>query len=67
MKIAQSTLTILAIVAVLILGGRWVAKLDAARNAAYEAYEACVLQEYHTTPAAWYAEHGEAPPCNPSR
>lgn len=26
-------------------------------------YEACVLREYNTTPAAWYAEHGEYPKC----
>lgn len=66
MKIAQSALTIVAILAVLIVGGIWVGKQDAARNAAWQAYEECVLQEYHTTPAAWYAEYGEVPPCGSS-
>lgn len=67
MKILQSTLTIIAVVAILVIGGMWVSKHDAAREAAMAAYEECVLQEYHTTPAAWYAEYGEVPPCDPSK
>lgn len=31
----------------------------------YQLYEACVQKEYNTTPAHWYAEHGELPPCQP--
>lgn len=31
---------------------------------AAQRYEACVTAQYHTTPAAWYGEHGEYPECS---
>lgn len=37
---------------------------DAAQEAAYAKYEQCVATQYHTTPAAYYQEHGVAPDCN---
>lgn len=34
---------------------------DAALMQSAQRYEQCVKSQYHTTPSAWYAEHGEYP------
>ena len=54
-----SLLVVLAIFALL----KWSSKHDEQVNTAMQAYEQCVQDEYGTTPARWYAEHGELPPC----
>lgn len=36
---------------------------DAAVMQSAQRYEQCVKAQYHTTPSAWYAEHGEYPTC----
>lgn len=41
----------------------WIDLKDQERAEAAAQYEACVKSEYHTTPTAWYAEHGEYPEC----
>lgn len=60
----KSTLTIIFSVAVIagVLFGA--SKLDAKREAAWNIYEACVIREYNTTPAAWHEAYGEVPPCD---
>lgn len=64
MKILESLLIIACVGAALIIGGYYVYEQDRVREAAWDAYEQCVLREYHTLPSAWYAEYGEVPPCN---
>jgi hypothetical protein len=50
----------LALVVVVVSFTNW--RHNAAERA-YQAYEECVISEYGTTPAAYYAEHGETPEC----
>lgn len=41
----------------------WTDQNDKLREVAVQKYETCVRDQYHTTPAAWYNEHGEYPDC----
>ena len=41
-----------------------IAKIDAKRDAAWDAYTDCVLEEYGVPPAVWYSQTGEVPDCN---
>ncbi len=41
----------------------WTAKHDEQIMMAADKYETCVMNEYNTTPSAWYQEHGEYPYC----
>lgn len=63
MKILESLLIIACALGAVIIGGYYVYENDRVRQAAWDAYEQCVLREYHTLPSTWYAEHGEVPPC----
>lgn len=56
------TLTVAAIATFL----WWTNERDKALNEWATKYEECVKVEYHTTPSAWYAEHGEYPECDVS-
>lgn len=51
---------VLAMVAFL----QWTAGRDEKLMQWADAYEKCVSAEYHTTPSAWYVEHGEYPECD---
>lgn len=42
---------------------QWSIKHDRLLQEAVANYEHCVKDEYHTTPGAWYEEHGEYPYC----
>lgn len=41
----------------------WSAHHDTQVQASAERYEKCVATKLHTTPSAWYNEHGEYPVC----
>jgi len=41
----------------------WSGKHDKMVEYAAIRYENCVEKKYHTTPSAWYNEHGEYPVC----
>lgn len=66
-KIGLTLLTIAAIAITGFYGVQWMEHIDAEREAAYLAYEKCVLAEYGVLPSTWYEETGEVPPCNTNR
>jgi hypothetical protein len=41
----------------------WTNQRDAKLMEWADKYEACVAEQYHTTPSAWYADHGSYPEC----
>lgn len=55
----------LGLLVVVAIGGilKWSDWHDAQMQIAYSKYEVCVKAQYHTTPQAYYAEHGVAPDC----
>lgn len=53
---------IIAIV-LIVLFFKWTVKHDAQIAEGAAIYEACVAEQYHTSPAAYYQEHGEYPEC----
>lgn len=57
--------TFLGVLALLLLVAflRWTGEQDVKRAAWADAYEQCVREQYHTTPTAWYDQHGEYPDC----
>lgn len=60
--------TINSIIVTIILGAMlsitlWSAKHDKQVEASSEKYEECVRTEMHTTPTAYYDQHGEYPKC----
>lgn len=63
MKPYQAIVTVLLIAIAFIAILYWADKRDEAVMISAERYEECVRNEYHTTPSAWYAEHGEYPVC----
>lgn len=64
MKIFKIILWTIVIIILFVGFFKWSAHRDQVMFEAYEKYEACVKAEYGTTPSAWYAEHGETPPCS---
>lgn len=56
-------LAMLVLVALIYGVGKFGAWRDAQLSTQMKPYEDCVQEQYHTTPAAWYAEHGELPAC----
>lgn len=59
MKIYQ----ILIIICIGAIWLMWSIENDQKMMQASEKYEACVQEEYGTTPASWYALYGVYPPC----
>lgn len=59
--------TLLIILTVIALGYgavSYTAKRDKAVQQSAASYEACVAEEYGTTPTQWYEEQGSYPVCN---
>lgn len=63
MNLKNLIIAIVGIVLV-VLAVRWIGWHDKAVEAANDQYTQCVWAQYHTTPAAWYAEHSVYPTCN---
>jgi len=61
--IRQNFVEIAVILAVFIAIFVWLDWHDKQVAISAERYEKCVLDTYRTTPAYWYAEHGEYPIC----
>jgi len=55
--------TLITIIAVIVGILMWSAHHDTQVQASAERYEKCVATKLHTTPSAWYNEHGEYPVC----
>lgn len=60
-KIGAGALALLVILAVFL---KWTAGHDTKVMQAAAKYEQCIIAEYRTTPAQWYAEHGSYPECS---
>lgn len=63
MQLFKTIFWVVAVIVVFVLFFKWSSGVDAQREAQYAAYEKCVMEEYGTTPSAWYAAHGETPRC----
>lgn len=64
MKI-KTLITIVLVIVAIALFLKWSAWQDDRRAEAVQRYETCVLEEYNTTPTAWYLQNGEYPECDP--
>lgn len=64
MNFIKATAWTLALIAFFVLAWQWSAYRDRVLAASEAKYEACVMAQFHTTPWAYYAEHGETAVCN---
>jgi hypothetical protein len=60
----KAILTILGIIALCAAFIYLMERHSEAQDAAYQAYDNCVLSHYGMSAASYYQEHGETPECN---